>query len=47
MLSVSRVNVFRIVVALAFLVVVLTPYMGLGVNLTFACTGHGTQCGGG
>ncbi len=47
MLSVSRVNVFRIVVALAVLVMALTPFLGLGVSLAFACAGHGTQCGGG
>ena len=48
MLSVSRVNVFRIVVALAVLVMALSPFVGLGVSAAFACVGGtGGQCGGG
>jgi hypothetical protein len=47
MLSVSRVNVVRIVVALSVLALTLTPFLSLGVNIAFACTGGGSQCGGG
>ena len=47
MLLVSRKNVVRIVIALSLLAITLTPFVTLGVNIAFACTGAGNQCGGG
>ena len=47
MLSVSRVNVVRIVVALSVLALILTPFLSLGLNVAFACSGGtGSHCGG-
>ena len=47
MLLVSRKNVVRIVIALSLLAITLTPFLTLGVNIAFACTGGSSQCGGG
>ncbi|MEM7111107.1 MAG: hypothetical protein AAF614_01655 [Chloroflexota bacterium] len=48
MLSVSRINVFRAVVALSTIIIAATPYLDLGLTIAHACVndGSGAQCGG-
>ncbi|MEM7118252.1 MAG: hypothetical protein AAF614_37840 [Chloroflexota bacterium] len=41
MLSVSRVNTFRLVVALSTIVIALTPYLDLGLTVAHACVNGG------
>ena len=49
MLSVSRINVFRLVVALSTIIIAATPYLDLGLTVAHACvsSGSGGHCGGG